>query len=61
MKIENILGPLVTPSEMENARQDWKRDPATWRGRFLAAIPVRSDVDPNEVADELETYFARLP
>jgi len=63
MNIESILGPLVTPGELDCAKQDWRRDPATWRARFLSVLPAErlGNADPNEIADGLERYFAGLP
>lgn len=55
------LGKYVTPGEMERARQDWKRDPSTWRERF-SLQPERLRGTPlDDVRDALQTYFEGLP
>jgi alkanesulfonate monooxygenase SsuD/methylene tetrahydromethanopterin reductase-like flavin-dependent oxidoreductase (luciferase family) len=59
MKIEKALQ-LLTPSSLDLAKQDWRRDPATWRTRFKAR-ETSLQGDPDEVADTLEAYFEKLP
>ena len=59
MKIETALH-LLTPGSLDLAKQDWRRDPATWRTRFKGReISLQADHD--EVADTLEDYFKKLP
>lgn len=74
MKVEAAIN-LPTPGALEVAKQDWRRDPTTWRQRFLlthltpklsglednpeAAAPIRAHW--NEAADALERYFDSLP
>jgi hypothetical protein len=64
---------MLTPGDLETAKQDWRHDPATWRRSFLlthltpkldgldpdAAAPIRERW--NEVADALERHFNELP
>ncbi len=59
MKAETAMG-LITPGSLETAKQDWRRDPATWRAAFKAReVNLRADHD--EVADALERHFDELP
>ena len=57
----------LPPGEADAARQDWRRDPSTWRERFFKRNPALSE-DPfdttltfgpraHEVADALQAYF----
>jgi hypothetical protein len=55
MKIEHALH-AITPSELDAAKQDWRRDPTTWRARMFARCQSG-----DEIADALESYFAALP
>jgi hypothetical protein len=59
MKIETVLQ-LLTPSSLDLAKQDWRRDPTTWRTRFKAReASLQGDHD--EVADTLQAYFEKQP
>jgi hypothetical protein len=51
---------FVTPGELDHAKQDWRRDPTTWRERFRARFNwPGANVD--EIATSLEAYFEGLP
>ena len=58
LKIERVDG-LITPSEKDACKQDWRRDASTWRARFQARNQDLKDAE--AIADTLETYFATLP
>jgi hypothetical protein len=61
------LHETLSPSETDLCRQDWKRDPSTWRERFFArnAQLAEDPHDPvlvfgtraQQIADSLEAYF----
>ena len=61
----------LPPGEEDAARQDFRRDPTTWRQRFFARNPGLSEnplectlyfgTRAHEVADALEASFEILP
>jgi hypothetical protein len=58
MKVEAAID-LLTPGPLETAKQDWRRDPTTWRALFKAReVNLRADHD--EVADALEQHFNEM-
>jgi hypothetical protein len=71
MKIEHAIA-MLTPGQLEVAKQNWRRDPSTWRRAFLLThlTPKLDGIDPeaaapirarwNEVADALEAHFNEL-
>jgi hypothetical protein len=48
---------LLTPADIEWARQLRRESVPTWQARWIAGVPHRLD-DPQAVADALETMLA---
>ena len=49
----------INPSDEDICKQDFKRDPSTWRQRFYDRYPTYSNAA--ELADRMEAYFDGLP